>query len=174
MASISIREFARRDGCDEKLVRRAITNGRLRKSGVGVDESFVGSDWRPRKSADINAVSAKDGETPAQAAERLALTLFEMFPTKADAERVKETYLALLRKLEFDKERGTVALLPDVFQEVSADYSRVRSRLLPMGAQLAGKLATIKSPAEIQAVIDQYIAEALKELSYDGRLRAEG
>lgn len=173
MASISIREFARRDGCDEKLVRRAITNGRLKKSGVGIDESFVGSDWRPRKSADIRAVSAKDGETPQQAAERLALTLFEMFPTKADAERVKETYLALLRKLEFDKERGTVALLADVFQEVSADYSRVRSRLLPMGAQMGAKLAAMKDPTQVQAAIDRYIAEALKELSYDGRLRAE-
>ncbi|WP_260927389.1 hypothetical protein [Novosphingobium sp. 9] len=69
---ISIREFARRDGCDDKLVRRAVKSGKLRVSEDGrIDSALVGSDWRktnrraarsadtgPAKGADIQKVSA--------------------------------------------------------------------------------------------------------------------
>ena len=40
-------EFARRDGCDEKLVRRAIAEGRLPRDADGlVDAALVGTPWR--------------------------------------------------------------------------------------------------------------------------------
>ena len=172
MTNLSIREFAKREGCDEKMVRRAIKTGHLKKDGQGVSSDFVGTSWRRRKNGSAPVVTAKDGETPEQAAERLTLKLFEEFPTKADAERVKETYLALMRKVEFDRMRGTVCLVSDVAHEVSAEYSRMRSRLIPIGAQLAPKLAMLKSASEIQALIDKQIGEALEELAYDERLRA--
>ncbi len=44
---VSVREFARLDGCDDKLVRRAITAGKLRLSEDGkLDAALVGSGWR--------------------------------------------------------------------------------------------------------------------------------
>ena len=60
MTSLSIREFARRDGCDERLVRRAVSTGRLpRREDGTLDANLVGTEWRvgniagPRPSADI-------------------------------------------------------------------------------------------------------------------------
>ena len=47
MAGISIREFARRDGCSDTLVRRAIKQGKLKALPDGtLDETLVGSPWR--------------------------------------------------------------------------------------------------------------------------------
>lgn len=62
MAGISIREFARRDGCNDKLVRRAIDKGTLKTLADGsLDESLVGSGWRKtnrRNSQTANADTA--------------------------------------------------------------------------------------------------------------------
>lgn len=52
---VSVREFARLDGCDDKLVRRAIKAGKLPVSGTGkVSAALAGSGWRRhnRRSAD--------------------------------------------------------------------------------------------------------------------------
>lgn len=46
---ISPREFARRDGCDEKQVRRAIAKGALFRDSSGLlDAAGVGTAWRKR------------------------------------------------------------------------------------------------------------------------------
>ncbi|TMV49259.1 hypothetical protein FGG78_40180, partial [Thioclava sp. BHET1] len=48
MNGISIREFARRDGCSDTAVRKAIKDGRLRKLDDGtLDPDLVGTGWRP-------------------------------------------------------------------------------------------------------------------------------
>ena len=54
-AFISVREFARRDGCDDKLVRRAIKSGKLPADDAGkLDPGLVGTGWRKtnRRGAD--------------------------------------------------------------------------------------------------------------------------
>ena len=44
---ITVREFARRDGCDERLVRRAIKRGRLTRGSDGkLDAALVATAWR--------------------------------------------------------------------------------------------------------------------------------
>ena len=45
--AVSIREFARRDRCDESRVRRAIRSGHLKRSPDGkLDAALVGTGWR--------------------------------------------------------------------------------------------------------------------------------
>lgn len=71
---ISIREFARRDGCSEKLVRRALESGRLQRLADGtLDASLVGTGWRKTNrhgadSADVAADTADRVSAPATAA----------------------------------------------------------------------------------------------------------
>ena len=58
---VGIREFARLDGCNEKLVRRAIASGKLPASDDNkLDPALAGSGWRKanRRTADTSAVSA--------------------------------------------------------------------------------------------------------------------
>ncbi len=52
---LSVREFARRDRCDESRVRRAIRSGHLKRSPDGkLDAALVGTGWREtnRRGAD--------------------------------------------------------------------------------------------------------------------------
>ena len=62
-AGVSIREFARRDGCDDKLVRRALQTGHLLALPDGkLDPALVGSGWRKenRRGADTGADTGAD------------------------------------------------------------------------------------------------------------------
>ncbi|HEX7853830.1 MAG TPA: hypothetical protein VF503_09060 [Sphingobium sp.] len=78
---ISIREFARRDGCNEKLVRRAVKAGKLKVSEDGrVDAAQCGSDWRrtnrrAAETADTEAPKGADTQkvsAPKQSAKKLS------------------------------------------------------------------------------------------------------
>lgn len=128
---INVSEFARREGCDEKQVRRAIAKRLLAKDSEGLlDASKVGSGWRKtnrrgrdaatQKSSDKSNVRKKAAqkpptksaaieppdpyETPEQAAERFALSAAPY--DRAEAERIKENYLAQLKKLEYEQKQG--------------------------------------------------------------------
>lgn len=131
---LGFREFARREGCSDTLVRKAVKGGYLKTFPDGsLDPQLVGSPWRagnrrepaanpvrtevrtepqklaPAKLPSIAAV--QDGETTEEAAERLIAEAGAPL-SMAEAERVKENYLALLRKLEFEtKSNSSISLV---------------------------------------------------------------
>ncbi|VTU36206.1 hypothetical protein [Variovorax sp. PBL-E5] len=130
--SISAREFARRAGCDEKQVRRALTAGRLhadagglldpaqlklgwrkatRASGrKGADKSKVSADMSAQLSAPVSALEVRDDETPAVAASRLVRE-FGAEHDLNEAIRIKENYNAMLKRLEYEEKEGTLVEL---------------------------------------------------------------
>ena len=133
---VSVREFARLDGCNDKLVRRAIKAGKLRVSEDGkVDAALAGSGWRKQNrraadSADTRKVSAPSVRTPAQrrkvsappSAEDVETATEELFAEEiegfldnvlagtyadtATAERVKENALAAKHLLAARRDAG--------------------------------------------------------------------
>ncbi len=213
-AGISLREFARRDGCDDKLVRRALKEGHLTALPDGrLDPALVGSGWRRRnrRAADTGADSAADtADSPHQvrtrgapvsaaaapaedfepqphggalrrvrresdeamdeAAERMLVEAGEVL-TIAEAERLKEIYLARLRKLEYDTKSGLVVLVAEVAGEVARVFATVRTRLLAIPAEQAPRLHRCGSVLELRDALAELMGEALEELSRDGALR---
>lgn len=134
---VSVREFARLDGCDDKLVRRAIKAGKLPVSDEGkVDAALAGSGWRKRNrhtspAADNGAdkprhvrtgvrtakVSAPTAETVDQAAAQLFAEEVEDFLSNvlagnyadtATAERIKENALAAKHLLAARRDAGSM------------------------------------------------------------------
>lgn len=87
--------------------------------------------------------------------------------TKAEAERVKENYAALLKQLEYDRESGLVVEIDDVAIAIAGEYAIVRNKLLDVGTKVAPKAAVLKSAEEIKALIDAAVVEALEELTID-------
>ena len=198
---LSIREFARRDGCNEKLVRRKLQSGHLTAFEDGsIDPKLVGTDWRARvrTSAADTAVGADsprapvrtraervrmdeedDGDDPesiGEIAERIlqdALGDGRPILTKAQAEQLKENYIALLRQLQYDRESGAVAEIEDITTAVAAEYQLVKNRLFNIGARVAPRCAMLKSAEEIKALIDGEVTLALKELTLDQGGRGE-
>ena len=133
---VSIREFARRDGCDEKLARRGITEGRLTLGpDRKLDAAAAGTPWRagnidrPKRpglaGADSNAepVRAVPDETPAQAAKRIAAAAGVVPPYAVSLAR-KEHYLGLLRELEFKHKSGAMI---DLAQAESVMFEEARA-----------------------------------------------
>jgi hypothetical protein len=79
--------------------------------------------------------------------------------TLAEAQRVKETYLARLRQQEFEENDRQLVRIEEVGAAVDSEYGMVRERLLT----LPGKLADRLSPEQVAAVRAE-INEALSEL----------
>ena len=150
-----------------------------------MDSDYIDTAWRTEAvgvvrsantantSANIDVrIEAKPDETLEQAAERLIPELLSQFATKADAEKVKETYLALLRKLEYDEKSREVVKVSEVARIVGADYAKVRSKLMEIPSSVAPLAVLMKTPEEIRALIEKEVAHALEELAYDGNLGA--
>ena len=170
MKGISIREFARRDKCDERLVRRAIENGHLTPLRDGsLDPKLVGSGWRKHNRQRADKAKPADKSAPDDAtvdaeAEKLVRSRENM--SRAEAERRKEVALASLRELELARELGKVVEIEDVVKERARDHLIVRNLLLSLGAKVAPSIVLLKSAEEVKAAIDaevENIFAALRE-----------
>lgn len=132
LAYVSAREFARIDGCDEKLVRRAIQAGKLPVSEDGkLDRALAGSGWRkqnrrsaggadiaadkpqmsapqPRSRKAVEVVSAEEFLGDLSDEDFIAEILAGRFRSTFAAERIKENALAAKHLLFARKEAGDV------------------------------------------------------------------
>jgi hypothetical protein len=94
---ISIREFARREGVSDTLVHQALKNGRLKAyPDRSIDPAMLGTPWRMRNATGANGSLQEAGRGGLPYAEAL---------------RVKENYLAMLRRLEFEEKSGSLVEL---------------------------------------------------------------
>lgn len=158
MSGISIREFARREGCSDTAVHKAIKTGALHKLPDGsLDEALVGTGWRPSN-------RRIQGRTPAEGAEA-ALREAVVIPPIADSEAKKEFYLAELRQLEYDLKSGLVSPNAEQVAIVAAAMARVRTRLLAIPSEAAPALHRCKTVQEAEAELRRRVTEALEELS---------
>lgn len=131
---VSVREFARLDGCNEKLVRRAIKSGKLPVSEDGrVDRTLAGTGWRRmnRRGADsadtsenvrTNVRTRKKVSTPdttevesrteelftEEAESFLDQVLAGKYADLVMAERIKENALAAKHLLAARKDAGNL------------------------------------------------------------------
>ena len=144
--SISNREFARRDGCSETLVRKALRSGHLLAGADGkLDPRLVGTGWRRanREPTDI----ATDPSS------------------LAEAQRRKAVALADLREMEVDLERARYAPINEMAAMIIAEYALVRERLGRIPAEVAASAAEARTAAEVQQLLAAAINTALRELS---------
>jgi hypothetical protein len=88
--------------------------------------------------------------------------------TLAEAQRVKEIYLALLRKQEFEVERGELVEIEAVAHEVEREYSIVRERLLSIPGKVSASLVGCDRAVIELKLLDE-ITEALTELQEPGK-----
>jgi|SRR5665647_1014382 len=176
---ISAREFARRSDCDVKQVRRAISSGKLKRNDDGtLDPSQLEIGWRKpirssRSCGDKKKVSSQmssgvltSDEPPAIIAARIVTEAMELLPL-AEAIQLKENYNARLKQLEYDKLSGEVVLSDAVLKEVGEEYAKVRTRLLAIPSEQAPRIHRLKTVAEVHAVMQEIIIEALEELTMD-------
>ena len=177
---ISVRDFARREGCSDTSVRKALKVGRLHLLADGtIDPALVGLAWRKanrRKSAKparkYTDPIPEEPEPPAPAdLEELAdqvVNIEGRAPySLVEAERIKANYLGLLRQLQYDRESGAVAPIDEIAAAVASEYAIVRNRLLGLGVKLAPRIVLIREPERARALIDAEVIAALEGLTLD-------
>jgi hypothetical protein len=169
---ISIRQFAKLDHCDERLVRRALKNGWLRAYKDGsLNPKLAGTGWRRTNRKRVENVraaaeeSADDASVEA-AADRLVRTRGLL--TKAQAETVKENALAALRELQLAREVGSVVEVGAVMTEKARDHAIVRNLMLGLGSKLAPGLALMADPEQIKVAIDDEVDRSFEVLHQGG------
>lgn len=89
--------------------------------------------------------------------------------TKAQAEQVKENYLARQRKLQYEREAGELVPVDQAAQQVANEYAKVRSKLLALPTELAPQLAQEfgGDANQIRERLAEAITRALEELTDD-------
>jgi hypothetical protein len=107
-------------------------------------------------------------KTPDEIARQTVIIEGDAPHSKAEAERIKENYLALLRKIEYDRESQKVAPISEVVQAVADEYAKVRGRLLNISSRVSPRAAVLRTPEQVKALIDEEVVLALDELTLDG------
>lgn len=182
---LSIREFARREGCSDTLVRRAITQGRLKAKKDGtLDPVLIGSPWRQ-----ANATATKPDAKPARPVSSRRPVGSQGSPEStpgdddsleaeaarmlnegagvdyAEALRRKENWLALLRQLEYEQKSGALVELA-VAQAVLFEASRgQRDAWLNWPAKIGPLLAAELGLEEADRVTEALTAHVHKQIS---------
>lgn len=175
--------FARRRGVAKSMVSKWKAAGLLSMTAEGLVE-VEESEWRladrpgqyrggktkpprpdPQPAAEPELAA---GETPEDAAERIVLQEGRAPYAHAEATRIKENYLALLRQLEFDQKSGAVVPIDAVVAGVVEQYAKVRNKLLNIPTRVAPRAAVLRSAEEVRALIEAEVNLVLQELTLDG------
>lgn len=172
---VSVREFARLDGCDEKLVRNAVKAGKLPVSVEGkLDSALAGSDWRRRnRRAAEGADKAKKSAAPRELDDSelgdvdfIAEVLAGRFQLTGTAERVKENALAANRLLATRKAAGDLVDL-EVAEAVLFEQARQfrdawQNWPVRVGPLIAAELGVPADP--VVEALAKYVTELLNDL----------
>jgi hypothetical protein len=175
-AGLSIREFARREGCDDKLVRRAIQYGRLATLDDGsLDQALVGTGWRKsnRRSADTapadTADKAADKAADTKPADTGDLALEDLLSGRgsmAQAELAKMQALAARQQIAARKAAGELVeadLAERVLFEEARRYRDAWSNWpSKVGPLIAADLGL--TPDAVLEVLSRHVHEQLEEL----------
>lgn len=188
MSGISVREFARRDGCDEALVRRAIKQKKLATLEDGsIDPALVRSGWRKSnrrvadKSADktsaVRTVKTegrqrveREAPPPKQEPDLKSLEDFidrilrGEFSTLADAEMVKENALALKHLLEGRKKAGELVDARAAQTVLFEEFRSARDAWLNFPARV-GSLIAAELGIDAERVVETLTAHVHRQLS---------
>lgn len=179
---VSFREFARLDGCSDKLVRNAVKAGKLPVTADNrIDAALAGSGWRQQnrraaESADrgadpapVSALSAADADVSGgsiQIDDFLANFIAGRMLSRADAERVKENGAAAKNLLAAMQEAGDVidiaiaeAILFDQAREFRDAWMNWPARVGPM---IAAELGV--SPDPVVEALNKYVQQQLDDL----------
>jgi hypothetical protein len=195
---VSIREFARLDGCDDKLVRRASKSGKLRADENGkLDPTLAGTSWRKANrraadSADMSAPSvrsvrtrspkaAPSADTVEEAAESLFAEEVEDFLTNvlagtyADtmtAERVKENALAAKHLLAARRDAGNLVEIEQAEKVLFETQRAQRDAWINFPTRI-GPLLAAELGLEADKVVEALTAHVHQQLADLGEPEAD-
>lgn len=188
---ISIREFARREGVSDTLVRKAVKLSRLKAfDDKTLDPDLVGSAWREGnvKGANPSANSSHpvrtsqkvrtptpididDDEDLPGAADRLLKSGAVTMVSYAIALENKENYLALLRQLEYEQKSGSLVELDTASAILFEEFRAQRDAWLNWPTRV-GPLLAADLGLEADRVVEALTTHVHKQIAQLGEPEA--
>ncbi|SSW66618.1 hypothetical protein AVE30378_02157 [Achromobacter veterisilvae] len=190
---LSIREFARREGCSDTLVRRAITQGRLKAKKDGtLDPALIGSPWRQanataskpdakparpassrRSAGSQGSEKSAPGDVDSLEAEASRLLSEDDGVDYAEALRRKENWLALLRQMEYEQKSGALVEFAVAQAVLFEAFRGQRDAWLNWPAKIGPLLAAELGLEEADRVTEALTAHVHKQISELGEPAAD-
>jgi hypothetical protein len=191
---ISIREFARREGVSDTLVRKALKLNRLKAfDDKSIDPALIGSAWREGNAKGANSANPsansgsqsvrtlrpvrtappptmEDGETPADAAKRYVDSGVALLDYAGALEK-KENYLALLRELEYEQKAGSLVELDTATAILFEEFRAQRDAWLNWPARV-GPILAAELGVEADRVTEALTAHVHKQIAQLGEPEA--
>ena len=171
---ISIREFARREGVSHVLVVQAVKTGKLARRADGLmDPALVGTPWRmgPRGQSPSKLPAKVLHLEPSKDSEPSPTPEPPPGPQKGlpygEALRVKENYLAFLRRLDYEQRSGSVVDMEKARSVVFELCREQRDIWLAWPARVAPLIAAELGIADLDfllAALTLYVQRQLAEL----------
>ncbi|OJC65722.1 RNA polymerase subunit sigma-70, partial [Yersinia ruckeri] len=116
-----------------------------------------------------NKSDGDPAESPAKIVEKMiAENGVDM--TIDEAREMKENFLALLTRLEYEIKSGQVLPYKEMTEAVGQEYSRMRTRLIAIAPEQGPRLRVLASTtddAEFVTALQEVVYEAMEELSLD-------
>lgn len=173
---MTVSQYARHRGCDEKAVRKAIEAGRIsviEKDGRRwIDPEVADIQWARNTRARVGSGSGAPGasaapattQTPANAQNGQgggAAAADEGYLTYDQARVARENEELLLARLDRQEREGALTSAEDVGRAVWTAFRLLRDSLMPLGRTVSGQLVPLTDRREIQQVIDDAMRQAL-------------
>lgn len=185
MAGLSRREFARRAGCSEAYVRKAIAHGRIEVGDDGkIDPAWLEVDWRKGERPADDTLRTQSGahtenahalertveeieRATEQASGENVVALFGEMVSKAEAERVKENALARLRQLEYSQKCGQLVEVEPVRRHLFDLWRQERDAWVNWPGRVAALMAAELGvdATQLQVMLEKHVRQHLEERS---------
>lgn len=170
---LTVSEYARRRGCDEKAVRKAIAEGRITAIVVDgkrrIDPEVADIQWAKNTRARVDSGAAKGvgspgGNSPASGpASALDAPTFDQTQANYHATRAKREEVELRRaELALEEEEKRLLEKDPALTGVFTSFRSLRDGAMPLGRRLSSKLATMTDPLEIQLLIDESLRDVFR------------
>jgi len=170
---LTVSEYARRRGCDEKAVRKAIAEGRITAIVVDgkrrIDPEVADIQWAKNTRARVDSGAAKGAaspggnSSPSGPASALDAPTFDQTQANYHATRAKREEVELRRaEIALEEEEKRLIERDAALTSVFTAFRSLRDGAMPLGRRLSSKLATMTDPLEIQLLVDEAVRDVFR------------
>lgn len=174
---LNMTEYARHRGCDEKTVRQALAEGRIKRVGTDrrcIDPVAADAEWtrntgpkggpggfRPRRDGKTTATTGGSSAAPPAAPDSapVAGTSF------AEERALKERALRKLAELEASRAAGASIEREPALRAVYTAFRELRDSLTLIGRRVAPKVAALTDVHHIRREYEAELRSALEDFS---------
>lgn len=163
--TMTFAEYARHQNVAYQTVRKWSEQDRIKRAGQGlVDVQASDAMLVEARGADVGKPGRPKAAGPTDAS---------AIYSSSEAQRVKDNYVAMQKKLEFEKDAGRLAEVEVLAEVMAAQGAALRAKLLAFGSALGPRVAMLKSPEQCTAIIDTEMVRILEEIVADARRARE-